>query len=190
MITRIEPASNSTQLTQLALDDILREFSDVSRLPMAKLQRSLSNEDSPVRKMYASLLAYLKTEHLCQERFKQLDEYKKALTKRKKQVQKLLVQQTDDTFQSEFKTEFSTSADLEKRIDDLEYKLTRLHNKSKILNKARIQKIQNYISQYEASRETLVAALNEKGYARFTEKELDTVFAELCKINEGETEND
>ena len=98
-------------------------------------------------------------------------------------MQKSLVLQNDSSLEAEFREEFTASAALENELDDLEYKLTRIHNKAKALNEARIQKIKNYTAQYENSRNMLIKALNDNGYARFTETELDKAFANICNIN-------
>lgn len=182
MITKVEPASNSTQLTQLALDQILRELSVASRLPMARLQKSINNEKSPIRDMYASLLAYNKAEKLCKEHLDRLTFHKAALKERKKQVQKLLLKNSDPTSEEAFREEFQTNLSLEKEIEDLEYKLTRIHNKCRTLNKVRMQRVQRYIHEYALSRISLKQALTEKGYTQFSETELDNAFANLCEI--------
>ncbi len=184
MITKIEPASNSTQLTQIALDEVLREFASVSRLPLARLQKSISNPASPIRQMYTSLLAYTEAERLCQERFNQLKTYKETLRERKKQAQKLLIQNNDPSLEEAFRQEFQTNAELEQDIEDLEYKLMRIHNKCKVLNKVRMERVKQYLNQYELSRVTLKKTLKDQGHSDFTEDELDDAFATACHIHQ------
>ena len=184
MITKIETTSNSTQLTQIALDRILRELADVSRLPLGRLQKSISNPDSPIRQMYSSLLAYSNANRLCQEQLSQLSAHKEALKERKKQVQKLLLQHNDPAHEEEFRQEFKINADLEKDIEALEYKLTRIYNKCKALNKIRMQRVKQYMDQYEISRSVLSKTLHDKGHADFTDDELNDTLATLCHIGE------
>ena len=184
MTIKIEAASNSTQLTQIALDGILRELAEVSRLPMARLQKSIANKTSPIRQMYTSLLAYIEAERLCQEHFNQLNLHKDALKERKKQVQKLLIQNNDPSLEEEFRQEFQTNIELEKQIEELEYKLMRIYNKCKALNQVRIKRVKRYIDQYELSRAVLAQTLHDKNVGVFTEDELDDAFAKVCHIDD------
>jgi len=189
MTIKIESASNSTQLTQIALDGIIRELSQVSRLPMARLQKSIANKISPIRQMYSSLLAYLEAERHCQEHFNQLNLHKDALKERKKQVHKLLIQNNDPSLEEQFRQEFQVNLELEKQIEELEYKLMRIHNKCKALNKVRIKRVQRYIDHYELSRSVLAQALHDKNVGFFTEDELNDTFAKACHIDNPGVEN-
>lgn len=184
MTIKIEPASNSTQLTHIALDAILRELAEVSRLPITRLQKSIRNETSPIRPMYTALLAYSRAEKLCQEHLAQLNNYKETLKERKKQAQKLLIQHNDASLEEAFRQEFQTNLALEKQIETLEFKFMRIHNKCKALNQVRIERVKHYIHQYELSRAVLAQTLHDKNVAAFTEDELDDAFAKACHIDD------
>lgn len=187
MIRKTEPSSDSTQLIQLALDNILQTLSQATHLPLARLQRSLAYEKSPIRNVFQSLQATLASEKKFQNCFDQFNNYRTQLTESRQALDEAFAHidlETDCKNKALYDSQLAKQTALLKQIEQYEHKVLRIYSKFKTLNKIRIAQIKQYCHKYSKARESLKQLLTDSGYSKFSEENINNTLAYLSHIQD------
>lgn len=176
---------NSTQLTQIALDDVIREIAIHADVSLSALQQSLNNNKSPIRALYQAMLNENKAERQCLEKLAIFQAHKKAIGERLRKVQKLLFSNNDPSLETTFRRELTESGQLEKELSELIDKCERIVEKCQQLRITRVKQVKKLLQLFDQSKEELQQLFSNHQFTDYNDQQLNAEIADLLYLTRG-----